>query len=76
MTCKMHLARHGDRGKKSRQTEKEVGRQDQGIYRPGVRQVPEGSGEQGKMEREKKKLVVKSSLVPQRPLRSEVIGDR
>ena len=29
---------------------KEVGRQHQGMGRPGVRQVPEGSGEQGKME--------------------------
>ena len=32
--------------------------------RPGVRQVPEGSGEQGEKWR---KLVVKSSMVPQRP---------
>ena len=32
--------------------------------RPGVRQVPEGSGEQGKME--EKKLVAESSVVPQR----------
>ena len=38
------------RGKKTRQTEEEVGRQHQGMDRPGVRQVPEGSGEQGKME--------------------------
>ena len=30
--------------------EEEVGRQHQGMDRPGVRQVPEGSGEQGKME--------------------------
>ena len=37
-------------GKKTRQTEDEVGRQYQGMDRPGVRQVPEGSGEQGKME--------------------------
>ena len=37
-------------GKKTRQTEKEVGRQHQGMDRPGVRQVPEGSGEQGKMK--------------------------
>ena len=44
-----HLARHGVRGKKTRQTEEEVGRH-QGMDRPGVRQVPEGSGEQGKME--------------------------
>ena len=37
-------------GKKTRPTEEEVERQHQGIDRPGVRQVPEGSGEQGKME--------------------------
>ena len=37
------------RGKKTRQTEKEAGRQHQGMDRPGV-QVPEGSGEQRKME--------------------------
>ena len=45
-----YLARHGERGKKTRQTEKEVGRQHQGMDRPAVREVPEGSGEQGKME--------------------------
>ena len=45
-----HLARHSERGKKTRQTEEEVGRQHQGVDRPGVLQVPEGSGEQGKME--------------------------
>ena len=39
-----------ERGKKTGQTEEEVGRQHQGMDRPGVRQVPEGSGEQGKME--------------------------
>ena len=39
-----------ERGKKTRQTEEEVGRQHQGMDRPGVRQVPEGSGEQGKIE--------------------------
>ena len=37
-------------GQKTRQTEEEVGRQHQGMDRRGVRQVPEGSGEQGKME--------------------------
>ena len=41
-----HLARHSERGKKTRQTEEEVGRQHQGMDRPGVQQVPEGSGEQ------------------------------
>ena len=45
-----HLARHSERGKKTRQVEEEVGRQRQGMDRPGVRQVPEGSGEQGKMK--------------------------
>ena len=30
--------------------EEEVGRQHQGMDRPGVRQAPEGSGELGKME--------------------------
>ena len=45
-----HLARHSERGKKTRQAEEEVGRQHHGIDRPGVRQVPESSGEQGKME--------------------------
>ena len=37
-------------GKKTMYTEEEVGRQHQGMDRPGVRQVPEGSGELGKME--------------------------
>ena len=60
-----HLAGHRDRGKQTSQTEKVVGRQHQGMDRPGVRQVPEGSGEQRKME----KLVVKSFVVPQRPPR-------
>ena len=43
-----HLARHSKRGKKTKQTEEEVGRQHQEMDRPGVRQVPEGSG--GKCE--------------------------
>ena len=50
MSGENHLARHSERGTKTRQTEEEVGRQHQGMDRPGVRQVPEGSGEQGKME--------------------------
>ena len=45
-----HLAGHSERGKKTRQTEEEVGGQYQGMDRPGVHQVPGGSGEQGKME--------------------------
>ena len=47
-----HLARHSERGKKTRQTEEEVGRH-QGMDRPGVRQVPGGSGEQRKREKKK-----------------------
>ena len=43
-----HLARHSERGKKTRQTEEEVGKQRQEIDRPGVHQLPEGSGEQKK----------------------------
>ena len=39
-----------EKRKKTRQTEEEMGRPHQGMGRPGVRQVPEGSGEQGKME--------------------------
>ena len=46
-----HLARNSERGKKTRHTKEEVGRQHQGMDRPGVRQVPEGSGEQGKIEK-------------------------
>ena len=45
-----HPARHNERGKKTKPTEEEMGRQHQGIDRPEVRQVPEGSGKQGKME--------------------------
>ena len=46
-----HLARHSERGKKTRRTKEEVGRQHQGVDRPGVRQVPEGSGERREMEK-------------------------
>ena len=38
------------RGKKTRPTEEEVGRQHQGMDRPGGQQALEGSGEQRKME--------------------------
>ena len=50
MSGQNHFARHSARGKKRRQTEEQVGRQYQGMDRPGVHQVPEGSGEKGKME--------------------------
>ena len=46
-----HPARHSETGKKTRQTEEEVGRQHQRMDRPGVHQVPEGSEEQGRMEK-------------------------
>ena len=52
-----HLARHSERGKKTRQTEEKVGRRHQGMDRPGVRQVPEGSGEQRKMEKTGCKII-------------------
>ena len=52
-----HLARHSERGKKTRQTDEEVGGQHQGMDRPGVWQVPEGSGEQGKMEKTGCKII-------------------
>ena len=60
-----HLARHSESGKKTRQTEEEVGRQHQGMDRPRVRQ-----SQRAVENREKwRKLVAKSSVVPQRPSR-------
>ena len=52
-----HLARHSKREKKTRQTEEKVGRQHQGMDRPGVRQVRECSGEQQKMEETGRKII-------------------
>ena len=49
---KIRLARHSDREKKTLLTGKEVGRQRQKMDRPGVRQVPEGSGKLRKKKRE------------------------
>ena len=34
-----------------------MGRQHQGVDRPGVRQVPEGNGKQGKMEKTSCKII-------------------
>ena len=47
-----HLARHSEKGEedKANNNKKEVERQHQGMDRPGVLQVAEGSGEQRKME--------------------------
>ena len=47
---KNHLARQYERGKRTKQTEEEVGRQHLRMERPGVRQVPDGSEEPRKME--------------------------
>ena len=47
---RQHQAMDSERGKKTRQTEEEVGRQHQAMDRPGVRQVPESSGKQRKMK--------------------------
>ena len=41
--------RQSERGKKTRQTEEEVGRQHQGMNRPGVRQAPDDRSEQTEM---------------------------
>ena len=59
-----HFARHSERGKKTRQTEEEVGRQQQ-AWRPGVHQIPEAVENREQW----RKLVAKSSVVPQRPSR-------
>ena len=45
-----HLARHSEWGKKTRQTEKKVGRQHQRMDKPEVRQVQESSREQRKIQ--------------------------
>ena len=52
-----HLARHSEKGKKTRQTEEEGERQHQGMVRPGVRQVEEGGEERGKMEKTGCKII-------------------
>ena len=56
------ILHYSERGKKTRQIGEEVGRQHHGMDRPGVRQDPNGGAEHGK-------VVVKSSVVPQRPSR-------
>ena len=59
-----HLARHSEKGKTTRQTEKEVKRQHQGMDRPGVRQVPESSGEQRKMEETGCEVICGAPMTP------------
>ena len=46
------------------QTEEEVGRQQQGMDRRGVRQVPEGSGEQGKVEEMGCEIICGAPMTP------------
>ena len=68
------LARPSERGKKTRQIEKEAGRHHQGMDRLGVRQVPEGNGEERRMEETGFKVIcgvpilVSWCLEPSRPL--------
>ena len=59
-----HLARLSEKGKKKKQTEKEVGRQHQGMDRPGVHQVPEGIGEQRKMEETGCEVICGATTIP------------
>ena len=56
-----HLAGYSERGKKTRWTKEKLGRQHQGMDRPGVRQVPKGSGEQGNMEKTGCKIICGAS---------------
>ena len=56
-----HLAKHIERGKKTRRTKEEIGIQHQGMDRLGV-----AKSQRAVKNREKRrKLVVKSSVVPQ-----------
>ena len=59
-----HLATHIERGKKTRQTEREVGKQHREMDRPGVCQVPEGSGEQRKMEETGREVICAAPTTP------------
>ena len=62
--AKIGLVRHGKRGEKTRQTEKEVGRQDQGMDRPGVHLAPGGSGKQRKMEKTRCEVICGAPTTP------------
>ena len=63
-----HLARHSRRGKKTRQTEKEVGRQ-QTSGNGQAWSSPSARGKWRTQRKKQRKLVVKSSVVPKRPPR-------
>ena len=58
-----HPARHSERGKKTKRTEKEVEKH-QGMDRPGVCRVPEGSGKQSKMEETGCEAICSASPTP------------
>ena len=65
VSSQTNLARHIERGKKTRQTEEEVGRQHKGMDRPEF-----GRSQRAVENREKwRKLVARSSVVPKRPSR-------
>ena len=59
-----HLASHSDKGKKTRQAEEDMERQHQEMDRPGVRQVPEDSGEQRKMEETGCEVICGAPMTP------------
>ena len=59
-----HLARHSERGKKTRQMKKESGGQHHGMVRPGVRQVPEGSGGPRKIEETSCEIICGAPTTP------------
>ena len=61
MACILLWSSAVKRGEKTRLTEEEVGRQHQGMDRPGVRQVPEGTGEEGKMEETGREIICGAS---------------
>ena len=56
--------RHSERGKKTRQTEEEVGRQHQEVDRPGVRRVPEGIGEQSNVGETCCEVICGAPMIP------------
>ena len=56
-----HLSRNSKRGKKTRQTKEEIRRQHQEMDRARFEQVPEGSGEQGKLEKTGCKIICGAS---------------
>ena len=51
-------------GRRKRQTDKEVGKHHQGMDRPGVRQIPEGSGEKRKMEETGREVICGAPTTP------------